>query len=355
RNISQRAKLYSHRVMGEGDALADEVTTTQNALSRALKLATQLPRGAADREETIRALESAQAVIRGNGPGGDLRRYVRAKRPSILTWVLGSAVDVVALRKDQTQRIRSEYHAFRSRSAWFMFLCAGALRAGLCHAAARSAIGDKVTLAPMFLVGVQLYMCWVLYFYVASALRESVLRMNGSAIRPWWIHHHYWAIATGMLLLSLPVDSPTFLRAIPVFLWWACLQGVVILVQNKFQSKRMYTRIALGSQSAMDVVAGEMSGGEDLLAVLYPLLFGLQGVQAWAGLLMIRQTFWAVLTLEGLLDWETKGSDLWGSRGFFFVGCLMLFMAVNNFLHTIDTIRNKRKRRIELRARSRSA
>jgi hypothetical protein len=36
-------------------------------------------------------------------------------------------------------------------------------------------------------VGIQLFLCWLLYFYTAAALRESVLRMNGSHIRPWWV------------------------------------------------------------------------------------------------------------------------------------------------------------------------
>ena len=34
-------------------------------------------------------------------------------------------------------------------------------------------------------VGTQLFLCWFLYYYTAAALRESVLRMNGSHIRPW--------------------------------------------------------------------------------------------------------------------------------------------------------------------------
>jgi hypothetical protein len=34
-------------------------------------------------------------------------------------------------------------------------------------------------------VGCQLFLCWLLYFYTASAMRESVLKVNGSHIRPW--------------------------------------------------------------------------------------------------------------------------------------------------------------------------
>lgn len=44
----------------------------------------------------------------------------------------------------------------------------------------------------------------------------------------------------------------------------------------------MYTRIALGKSSAMDVVGGETSASTGQLWVLYPMLFALQGLQVRA-------------------------------------------------------------------------
>lgn len=46
-----------------------------------------------------------------------------------------------------------------------------------------------------------------------------------------------------------------------------------MFVQNRYQRRRMYTRIALGKNSAMDVVSGESSGSSGQLLLLYPLLF----------------------------------------------------------------------------------
>ena len=46
----------------------------------------------------------------------------------------------------------------------------------------------------------------------------------------------------------------------------------------------MYTRIALGKNSAMDVVSGESSGGQGQLLILYPLLFALQILEIWIGM-----------------------------------------------------------------------
>ena len=56
-----------------------------------------------------------------------------------------------------------------------------------------------------------------------------------------------------------------------------------MMVQNRYQRRRMYTRIALGKNRAMDVVSGETSGGSGQLLFLYPLLFALQILQCWIG------------------------------------------------------------------------
>ena len=58
-----------------------------------------------------------------------------------------------------------------------------------------------------------------------------------------------------------------------------------MMVQNRYQRRRMYTRIALGKNRAMDVVSGESSGGTGQLLFLYPLLFALQILQCWIGAL----------------------------------------------------------------------
>ncbi len=54
---------------------------------------------------------------------------------------------------------------------------------------------------------------------------------------------------------------------------WSSFQAVVMAVQNRYQRRRMYTRIALGKSTVMDVVSGESSGSTGQLLLLYPLLF----------------------------------------------------------------------------------
>ena len=50
------------------------------------------------------------------------------------------------------------------------------------------------------------------------------VQVNGSSIRPWWIHHHYWAMVTMAILLTLPVDSRAVQAFVRKFLWWSTFQ-----------------------------------------------------------------------------------------------------------------------------------
>jgi len=60
-----------------------------------------------------------------------------------------------------------------------------------------------------FDAGLQAYLAWLCYFYVAMAMRECVLLVNGSHIRSWWISHHVWSAAGTLLMLALPISSPS--------------------------------------------------------------------------------------------------------------------------------------------------
>jgi hypothetical protein len=63
----------------------------------------------------------------------------------------------------------------------------------------------------------------------------------------------------------------------------------------------MYTRIALGKNSAMDVVGGESSGVPGQLLALLPGLFVLQGWQLFMGVRMMLHCGHALLDTRGWL------------------------------------------------------
>ena len=52
-----------------------------------------------------------------------------------------------------------------------------------------------------------------------------------------------------------------------------------MMMQNRYQRRRMYTRIAMGKNRAMDVVSGESSGVAGQVVIIYPMLLALQASQ----------------------------------------------------------------------------
>ena len=72
--------------------------------------------------------------------------------------------------------LKEEYHAFRDRSGVILFTFAALLLVGLSRADARRKAGEPLSLTPPLMVGAQLFLTWLLYFYTAMALRENVLK-----------------------------------------------------------------------------------------------------------------------------------------------------------------------------------
>ncbi|KAL3137129.1 hypothetical protein ABBQ32_006701 [Trebouxia sp. C0010 RCD-2024] len=349
KTLSQKVATYNQRIVAEGDSLGEEVSLLQKSIQQAKSDA----EGAGEESRYILdELETPQMIFRGHGPGGDLRKLLKQKQPSLLAWLLGPRTNVISVRRNESIRLKEEYHAFRDKMGVIMFVIGASLSLGLHNAQLRSQAHEAFTLTPPFMVGVQVFLCWMLYLYTALALRENVLKVNGSSIRPWWIHHHYWSIATCMILLTLPVDSPAVQVCVKKELWWSAFQGGLMLLQNRYQRRRMYTRIALGKNSAMDVVSGESSGGQGQLLILYPLLFALQLLEIWIGGEMMLMTWRSLLSAEGYLDMEAHDSDLRGSRGVFLAGVLTFYMGVLNMGNTLATLYDKQTAKRLARKRS---
>ncbi|RYG54403.1 hypothetical protein EON66_07185 [archaeon] len=72
---------------------------------------------------------------------------------------------------------------------------------------------------------------------------------NGSNIMKWWIHHHYMSAVLSLVLLTWPTDSDTWHRFHPVFTAYFLYQGLVQLMQARYQKSRHYALTALGKVS----------------------------------------------------------------------------------------------------------
>ncbi|CAN0840749.1 Transmembrane protein 120 homolog [Linum grandiflorum] len=196
-------------------------------------------------------------------------------------------INVQASRKDVQLKVKEEYNSYRDRTALLFLLFPSALLI------MRSWVWDGCL--PAF--PVQLYQSWLLFLYTGLALRENILRVNGSDIRPWWIYHHYCAMIMALVSLTWEIKGQPNCaqkqRGVELFLQWAMMQGVAMLLQNRYQRQRLYTRIALG-----------------------------KGFEAYVGLQLLRTAFARVVT-----EWQI-----------IFCGILLVFMAAGNFSNTVQTL-----------------
>eukprot|EP00798_Chlamydomonas_sp_ICE-L_P022842 gene22842-30016_t len=358
--LSQRLAIFANKLIGETDSFQVEIKTLQQSLATAEKSAKAL----GNAEEATKNLKEAKDIIQGLGPGGDLRKFCKPKTPMALRIMLGDKINVVPREKRLYHALRSLTHShmqaarsmlqaltsseslphtlphatcrFRVKSAYIMLFAPALLAFGMHKT--MMLVGTRASthsFTPVVMTGVQSYLIWLSYFYMAMSMRENVLMVNGSHIKAWWVQHHYWAAGTSMLLLGLPVYSPAFIQFCYYFLCWSVFQGVVMFVQNRYQQRRMYTRIALGRNTAMDVVSGETSSSSGQMLILYPLLLALQGTQIAIGVGLMIYMYPAWLTSEGWYEAESQELDLRGMRGVFLSEAAFFNVGIPNVFNVI--------------------
>ncbi|KAG6605629.1 Transmembrane protein 120-like protein, partial [Cucurbita argyrosperma subsp. sororia] len=250
---------------------------------------------------------------------GEVASFLPRKAQGKFLQMFLGPINVRASRKDVQLKVKEEYNSYRDRTA-LLFLLFPSLLLVL-----RGWVWDGCL--PAF--PVQLYQAWLLFLYTGLALRENILRVNGSDIRPWWIYHHYCAMIMALVSLTWEIKGQPNCaqkqRGVQLFLQWAMMQGVAMLLQNRYQRQRLYTRIALGKAKRMDVVWGETAGVDGQLWILCPLLFILQGFEAYVGLLLLKTALVGVVP-----EWQVL-----------FCGFLLVLMAVGNFSNTVQTLMAK--------------
>ncbi|XP_058105182.1 uncharacterized protein LOC131248753 isoform X1 [Magnolia sinica] len=294
-------------------ALDSSIQRLQSSIVSAIK------RGSIDQRDAEKLddeLYKARCII----SDGDVSLLLPSKsHGSFLKMFLGP-INVRATRKDVRLKVKEEYNSCKDRTAFLFLLLPSTLLL------LRSWIWNGC----FPVLPVQLYQAWLLFLYTSLALRENILRVNGSDIRSWWIYHHYCAMLMALVSLTWEIkgqpDCAHKQRGVQLFLGWAMMQGVAMLLQNRYQRQRLYTRIALGKARRMDVVWGETSGVEGQLWLLCPILFILQGFEAYIGLLLLKIAFVDVVVSE----WQV-----------IVCGILLLVMAVGNFVNTVQTLITK--------------
>lgn len=154
-----------------------------------------------------------------------------------------------------------------------------------------------------------------------------------------WMCHHYCAMLMSLISLTWEIkgqpDCSRKQRGVELFLCWAIMQGFAMMLQNRYQRQRLYTRIALGKARRMDVVWGETAGVEGQLLLLCPVLFLLQGFEGYVGFLLLRTAHTGIVP-----EWQVV-----------VCGVLLIAMAIGNFANTVDTLMAKSRFKAKKRSR----
>jgi len=122
------------------------------------------------------------------------------------------------------------------------------------------------------------FQVWSLYYYVTLALREHILKVNGSNIKPWWIWHHYVSILVAISWLTWSFSSSFRNDVRPMFYFLMIWQGFVQCLMHRYQQYRLYEMVAIGKAKKIDVT-GELLAPQYVpsLFVLLPFILSMQG------------------------------------------------------------------------------
>ncbi|KAF7629203.1 hypothetical protein Mgra_00009266 [Meloidogyne graminicola] len=92
----------------------------------------------------------------------------------------------------------------------------------------------------------------LVWYYCTLTIRESILRLNGSRIKGWWVLHHYISCVLCGITLTWR-DGECYDQIRHVFIYFVCYIGSVQIIQYKYQTGCLRRLHALGQRHCMDV------------------------------------------------------------------------------------------------------
>ncbi|KAK3274351.1 hypothetical protein CYMTET_17467 [Cymbomonas tetramitiformis] len=172
RALSGRVATHLERMRNGGELLSGEVISLQRTLKECeLELSP-------DDYEAWENIEKARFIIEGGGPGGDLRKLLPAPRnPAIIRLLLGKNTNIITLRREEGIKLKEEYYEFRDGNSVFFLFFSLVLLTVFKWSDQQSNAQERITLSPPIRVGLQMFQCWLLYFYVGLSLRENILKV----------------------------------------------------------------------------------------------------------------------------------------------------------------------------------
>jgi len=221
-------------------------------------------------------------------------------------------VNVVEFSSTAKGLLKSEYLKFRDRTTIMFILWPLALM-----------------YCPVELNLDLLWHMWLLYYYLSLALRENILKANGSEIHFWWFLHHYISMAMSCTNITWPSTSPSRIFYRHHFYRFALLQGSVQVMQNYYWNKRNYTAVTLGKANSMTVVPNSYNSETLMLRLLVLFLVCLQTFQIYLGY-MLLSGYLSSSQLEGMGELQCLA-----------VGAMTMVMGIGNVSATIQSTKGR--------------
>uniref|UniRef100_A0A8R1HXV9 Transmembrane protein 120 homolog n=1 Tax=Caenorhabditis japonica TaxID=281687 RepID=A0A8R1HXV9_CAEJA len=212
-----------------------------------------------DAEEKAKILERAKSIKQEMAVSNLRLRDMQGELPAqsngfYLNLILGSNLNVSLLTKLEKFKYKQEYEGFKWNIT--ILICVLTLTAWMWPFRVLDSI-----------------LCFLLvWYYCTLTIRESVLRVNGSKIKGWWLSHHYLSCAGPGIVLTWK-DGVCYQDFRIAFLTFLLYISIVQLAQNQYQSGCLRRLHALGQGHQMDItVEGFTSWQFKGLTFLLPFL-----------------------------------------------------------------------------------
>jgi len=263
--------------------------------------------------------------------------FMEPRTGSLFVRLFLGRVNVKAALQRDRMRLRDEYDKFKRRTNVLFLLIPLALMA-TSHEEVSSWL-RYTHWVPM------VAQVWLLYYYVSLALRENILRVNGSKIMAWWIFHHYVSAVMSIVLLTWP-DTPLFQSMLRPFSYYFLYQGIVQLVQSWYQQSRHYALVSTGRTSRIDPSHSEgLRESQTGFWVLVVMLLLAYSAQAYMGVSLLQ-------LLRSQLDlaqpWYLYKEEVQTLS----LGCCFILLAVGNLFALVTTLHRKSQRKVPLAKKS---
>ncbi|KAJ7556620.1 hypothetical protein O6H91_05G090400 [Diphasiastrum complanatum] len=175
KRLQDAASAHSSRIRSESQALSQQAVALDSEIKQLHKdLVSSLEKDEIN-PGLAEKVEDGWYRARGMIHEGDVASLLPHKSYGLFLRSFLGPVNVRANRNDVRFKVKEEYNAYRDRTAllFLAFPCVLLLLKNVFWKGCLPALP------------VQVYQVWLLVFYTSLALRENILRVNGSDIRPW--------------------------------------------------------------------------------------------------------------------------------------------------------------------------